>query len=81
METTEEMKSALLRKAETCIENLVLSLQKVDEGDLQELEQAIMVQVLELGRSCLEKVLEEQGKQKESATAGIRECVGTPSVW
>ena len=74
METTEEMKSALLRKAETCIENLELSLQKVDEGDLQELEQAIMVQVLELGRSCLEKVLEEQAKQKESATAREGAC-------
>jgi hypothetical protein len=67
METKEETRSALLRKAETCMENLVLSLQKMDEGDLQELEREIMVQVLALGRSCLEEVLEGQAKQKESA--------------
>jgi hypothetical protein len=66
METKEEMRSALLRKAETSMEKLVLSLQQVGEGDLQELEQAIMVQVLELGRSCLEEVLEYQAKRKES---------------
>jgi hypothetical protein len=67
METNEEMRSALLRKAESGMEKLVLSLQKVGEGDLQELEQEIMVQILALGRSCLEEVLEQQAKQRGSA--------------
>jgi len=62
METNEEMKSALLRQAETCMEKLVLSLQEVGEGDLQELEQQLMVQMMALGRTCLEKILEQQAR-------------------
>jgi hypothetical protein len=66
METNEALKKTLLSLAETGVETLVESLQKVKDGNLQELEQQILVQVLAFGQACLEQILGEQAKRAGS---------------
>lgn len=67
METNEALKSALLKQAEARMETLVLRMQEVKKGDLQELEQHILTQMLALGQECLQRILEEQAKESEAA--------------
>src|SRR6266849_4803289 len=67
MKTNEALKSALLKQAEGCMETLVLRMQEVKKGDLQELEQQILTQMLALGQECLQRILEEQAKESEAA--------------
>jgi hypothetical protein len=49
METNEALKRTLMSVAEKAIEQLVLSMQELTEGDLQELEQQIMAPTLVVG--------------------------------
>ncbi|GAC1354024.1 MAG: hypothetical protein NVSMB38_31320 [Ktedonobacteraceae bacterium] len=74
METNEPLRSVLLKRAESSMEHLVLSLQAVAEGDLQELEQQVMLQMLELGRACLEHILSQQAKSKGPIRQREEEC-------
>lgn len=67
METNEALRRTLMGRAETGIEKLVLSMQQVAEGNMQELEEQVLVQMLAMGRSCLEQVLEYQAHQQGSA--------------
>ncbi len=74
METNEALKRTLMSVAEKAIEQLVLSMQELTEGDLQELEQQIMVQIMVLGRNCLEQILEHQAKREGSAARREGSC-------
>ncbi len=74
METNEGLRSALMRLAETGMEKLVLSMQEVGEGNMQEREEQILVQVLALGRSCLEQILEQQARRSGSAARREGTC-------
>lgn len=67
METNEGLRRTLLSIAETGMEQLVLSIQGAAEGNLQELEQQVMVQIMAMGRSCLEQILEQQAHFQGSA--------------
>lgn len=67
METNDTVKKTLLSLAETGIETLIESLQEVQTGDLQALEQQILVQVLALGQACLEQMLGQQAHEAGSA--------------
>src|SRR5712691_3623515 len=74
METNDALKRTLMSVAERSIEQLVLSMQQMTEGDLQELEQQIVVQTTELGRKCLEEILEQQAKRQRSAARRKGAC-------
>lgn len=74
METNEELKRTLMTLAEASMEKLVVSMQKVAEGDLQDLEQQIVVQSLALGRSCLEQIMQQQAQQQGSAARREGAC-------
>ncbi|MFL5704016.1 MAG: hypothetical protein ACJ8AG_14440 [Ktedonobacteraceae bacterium] len=74
METNETLKKTMLSLAETGMETLVCSLQEVKAGDLQDLEQQILVQVLALGRACLEQILEREAKGEGSAARREGSC-------
>lgn len=74
METNEALKKTLMSVAETAIEQLVLRMQELTEGDLQELEQHLMVQIMMLGRNCLEQILEHQAKGEGSRARREGSC-------
>ena len=63
-----------MKLAEESIETLLISMQEVKEGNLQELEQQILTQSLALGRKCLEHTLEQQAQQKGSAARREGSC-------
>lgn len=71
METNEALRKTLFSLAETGMETLVQSLQG---GNLQALEQQVLVQILALGRSCLEQIVEHQAKQERSAARREGKC-------
>ena len=78
METNETVKKALLSLAEIGIQTLIERLQEVNEGDLQALEQQILVQVVALGQACLEHLLTQQATQagataRREGTCGHRQ--------
>lgn len=64
METNDDMKATLMSLAEAEMEELVLKLQGVKEGDLEGLEQQVLAQMLTLGRRCLEGLLEQQASRQ-----------------
>lgn len=71
METNEALKGALLKQAEARVEVLVLKMQEMKEGNLEELEQEILTQMMALGQVWLQGILQEQAK--ESDAVGPRE--------
>jgi hypothetical protein len=60
METNEALKSELLKQAEEAIEKLLAQVQRIEEGDLQEVEQQMLSTMMDLGRRCLERVVNQQ---------------------
>ncbi len=57
METNESLKTALLQETETTVLKMIEQLQRVSEGDLQELEHSVMSACLSMGQRWLETVL------------------------
>lgn len=66
METNEDLKSALRQEAEKVLEELLIQTRSLEEGDLQGLEQQILSAMIALGRTCLERVVNEQAKRMGS---------------
>ena len=74
METNEALKQTLLALAENSVETLLSRLQNVQEGDLHALEQQIVTQVFEVGRTWLEQILQQQGKQERAVARRQGRC-------
>lgn len=74
METNEQLKQTLMSRAEAGVEQLMVKMQGVEEGDVQELEQLVMVQMLALGRACLEQIMEQQAQETGSAARRQGAC-------
>lgn len=74
METNETLKKTLLEQAEKAIEELVINLSKIKEGDLQQVEQEVFRSVMDLGRSCLEQVVDQQASREGSAARRVGSC-------
>ena len=74
METNEALKKALLEQAEQAIEELVIALSTIKEGDLQQVEQEVFRSVMSLGRNCLEQVVEQQASRGGSAARRVGSC-------
>lgn len=66
METNEALKQVLLEQAEKAIEELVIDLSKIEEGDLQQVEQEVFRSMMALGRTCLERVVDQQASTAAS---------------
>lgn len=67
METSETLKGKLLQQAEACVEVLVVKLGERKPGELEELEQEILTQMMLLGQMWLQKVLQEQAETSDHA--------------
>lgn len=74
METNETLKRALMSQAETCIDRLLRKMQKGKEGDFQEMEQRVLEESTEFGRSCLEALMEDQAQRQGSAARRLGSC-------
>jgi hypothetical protein len=74
METNEAVKRALLEQAEKAIEDLLIQLEKIEEGDLQQVEQEVLSTMMGLGRTCLERVVNQQARRAGSAARRVGAC-------
>lgn len=74
METNEALRKALLEQAEQAIEELVLTVAKIKEGDLQQVEQEVFSSMLRLGRTCLEHVVDQQASTAASPARRVGSC-------
>lgn len=66
METNEALKGTLLKQAEAEIEVLVLKMQDIKEGDLEELEQEIWTRMMILGKKWLQGILQQQAEKTDA---------------
>lgn len=74
METNEAVKKALLSEAEKAIEELMLQMEKIEEGDLQQVEQEVWRSMMGLGRICLEGVVTQQASRAGSSARRVGLC-------
>lgn len=74
METNETLRKALLEQAEKAIEELVITLAKIEEGDLQQVEQEVFSSMMRLGRRCLEQVVDQQASTAASPARRVGSC-------
>lgn len=74
METNEHVKETLMVEAESSLCQFLEDLQAVCEGDLEQLEQAVLQRCLALGRSWLERVLDQQVQGQRSPARREGEC-------
>src|SRR5437879_6667920 len=74
METNEAVKRTLLEQAEKAIEDLLIQLEKIEEGDLQQVEQEVLSTMMGLGRTCLERVVNQQARRAGSAARRVGAC-------
>ncbi|MEO6892918.1 MAG: ISKra4 family transposase [Ktedonobacteraceae bacterium] len=74
METNEALKSRLLKQAEEAIELLLTQIQTMEEGDLQAVEQQVLSTMMDLGRKCLEGVVNQQAQRRGSPARRVGGC-------
>jgi hypothetical protein len=74
METNEKLKTALLQEMENAMLKMIDDFQTVKEGDMQTLEQKVLVACLSLGRGVLEQVLNHGSQEAERPTSRDGEC-------
>src|SRR5690348_3873612 len=74
METNETLKKVLLEQAEKAIEELVIQLAKIKEGDLQQVEQEVFSSMMGLGRTCLAQVVNQQASRGGSPARRVGGC-------
>jgi Uncharacterised protein family (UPF0236) len=74
METNEALKRALVAKTEEMIMNLFDQLEKLEDGDLQTLEQQVLTSCLALGNGLLEQVLNHASHQEPAAARRLGAC-------
>jgi len=74
METNEVLKKTLVEQAEKAIEELVITLSKIEEGDLQQVEQEVFSSMMALGRTCLEAVVDQQASSAASPARRVGSC-------
>src|SRR3954447_6572924 len=74
METNEKLKTALLQETEKELLQMIDHLQTVSEGDLQKLEQRVLMTCLSLGRTLLEHILNHAGEEAERPARRDGEC-------
>lgn len=74
METNETLRKALLEQAEKAIEELVITLATIEEGDLQQVEQEVLSSMMGLGRTCLEQVVDQQASTATSPARRVGSC-------
>src|SRR6185312_4316923 len=74
METNEKLKMVLLHETEQAMLQVIDQLQTIGEGDLQTLEQSVLMACLSLGRSVMEHVLTHAAEQAERPARRDGEC-------
>jgi hypothetical protein len=74
METHEYVKQGLRQEAEAMVCQLVEKLHTLSEGDLEEVEQMVLHTCLALGRSWMERVLDERAPGHRPAARREGEC-------
>lgn len=74
METNEALKKTLVSLAQSSVDLLMSSVQNVEEGDLQELEQQVLTRMIEMGRAWLEQMLRHQEKRMGSQARREGKC-------
>jgi hypothetical protein len=63
-----------LEQAEQAIEELVIALAKIEEGDLQQVEQEVFRSMTGLRRACLERVGDQQASKAASPARRVGGC-------
>lgn len=74
METSEALKGVLLKQAEARVETLILKLLERKTGELEELEQEILAQIMLLGQTWLQTILQEQAQVADSRASKEGAC-------
>jgi hypothetical protein len=74
METNEALKMTLVQEAEAEIMKRLTRVEELNEGDLKGVEQEVLTRMCALGRSLLERVIEEQVNRRQSPTPRQGSC-------
>jgi hypothetical protein len=74
METSDELKTALVQAAEAEMLKFIEELHSLKEGDLKGLEHAVLSACMAVGRGWLEQVLSQRGSSQRAPTRRSGEC-------
>ena len=74
METNEVLKTALVHEAEAEIVKLLKQIEELKEGDLKGVEHEVLTRMFALGRSMLERLIQDQVQTREIPTRRQGSC-------
>lgn len=74
METNEQLKRDLVQETEKEMLKMIDQVERIQEGDLQTLEQSVLRACLALGRTMMEQILNHAGEEGEKPSKREGEC-------